>query len=89
MKETDGLEVHFSESALEPVPDVAEVHFFELVQVQDIGVLAVHFSEFFPESVPGVPVAQIFVSAQEPGFDPVPVLPVQAFALLVPEQVSA
>jgi len=39
--------------------------------------------------VPGVPVAQISVPAQEPDFDPVPVLPVQAFVPWVPEQVPA
>lgn len=89
VKEPDGPVVHFSEFARVPVPDVVEVRFSEPVQVQDIGVVAVHFSEFFPELMPGVPVAQISVPAQGPDFDPIPVLHVQAFVLLVPEQGSA
>jgi hypothetical protein len=91
VKEPDGPVVHFSEFARVQVPDVVEVRFSEPVQVQDIGVVAVHFSEFFPELMPGVPVAQISVPvpAQWPDFDPIPVLPVQAFVLLVPELVPA
>lgn len=71
VKETDGLEVHFSEYALEQVSDVAEARFFEPVRGLVPDVVAVHFSESVQE---------------QPQIDVVPVLLVPAWPVQVPDE---
>ena len=71
VREPDGLEVHFSEYALEQVPDVVAARFFEPVRGLVPDVVAVHFSESVQEQ------SQI---------DVVPVLLVPAWPVQVPDE---
>ena len=79
--------MHFSEYVRVLVPVVVEARFSEPALMPDIDVVAVHFSEFFPEMEPDVVAVHFSESVQEPDTAVVPVLHVQAFVPLVPQQV--